>query len=138
MRHHHQLELEGVELVGRIVVEHVLQHLREPLRIAEIAVIDAGDVGVLLHAGEVEHLPGRRARRRRRQHRAGRSQRADQSAPLFVDHGVVILAGECAHLLTGLSGLISSATRSLICSMVRILLAPNRGMFEHGKAACEL
>src|ERR1043166_2281487 len=33
VRHHHELELETVELVGRVVVEHVLQHLREALRI---------------------------------------------------------------------------------------------------------
>ena len=39
------------------------------------------------------------------------------------------------YLLTGLSGLMSSATASLICSMVRILLVPKRGMLEHGNAA---
>ena len=41
-------------------------------------------------------------------------------------------------VFTGLSGLISSATASLICSMVSILFAPKRGMVEQGKAACEL
>src|SRR5947199_116629 len=41
-------------------------------------------------------------------------------------------------VFTGLSGLISSATASLICSMVRILFAPKRGMVEQGSATCEL
>ena len=47
VRDHHQLEPEGVELVGRVVVVHVLQHLRETLRVAEVAVIEAGDIGLL-------------------------------------------------------------------------------------------
>src|SRR5262249_29971647 len=42
------------------------------------------------------------------------------------------------YLFTGLSRLINSATRSLICSIVRILLVPKRGMFEHANVACEL
>jgi hypothetical protein len=43
-----------------------------------------------------------------------------------------------AHLLTGLSGLISRAVRSLICSTVRMPLVPKRGISEQGKAAWPL
>ena len=43
-----------------------------------------------------------------------------------------------AYLLTGLSGDITNATRSLICSTLRNLLAPRRGMFAQGMAACGL
>ena len=111
---------------------HVLQHLREALRIAEVAVIEAGDVGVLLDLGEVERAGLARAAARRRQRRAGRGQRADESSPRwFWTWHVSSLPSD--YLLTGLSGLISSATASLICSMVSTLLVPKRGMFEHGK-----
>ena len=54
MRDDDELQLEAVELVCRIVVQHVLQHLRELARIAEGTMIEAGDVGVLLQLAEVE------------------------------------------------------------------------------------
>ena len=41
-------------------------------------------------------------------------------------------------VFTGLSRLISSATMSLICSTVKILFAPKRGMVEQANAALEL
>jgi hypothetical protein len=42
------------------------------------------------------------------------------------------------HLFTGLSGSISRATMSRICSGVSTSLVPNRGIIEHGSAACGL
>src|SRR5262249_55589712 len=45
----------------------------------------------------------------------------------------------CAHgLFTGLSGLMISATMSLIWSIVRTALAPKRGISEQGAVACGL
>lgn len=47
-------------------------------------------------------------------------------------NGSLRVLARSPYLLTGLSGLITSATRSLVCSMVRTLLTPSRGMVEHG------
>src|ERR1043166_8044603 len=50
-----KLKLERIELVGRVVVVHVLQHRRKTLRVAEAAVIETGDVRLLLQARKGEH-----------------------------------------------------------------------------------
>gem|GEM_PF-5891124 len=42
------------------------------------------------------------------------------------------------HLLTGESGSINSATKSLICVSVSVWLCPKRGMLEQAEYACAL
>jgi hypothetical protein len=49
--------------------------------------------------------------------------------------GVFLLLSTVDYLLTGESGLKSSATASLICSSVKNLVYPKRGICEHGKTA---
>ena len=80
-------------------------------------------------------LSGAAASARSRQRRARYRQRAEKSAPA------------CRHVRSPVRfrSLVDRAVRahqqrdgSLICSMVSTLLAPNRGIFEHGYAACEL
>ena len=51
---------------------------------------------------------------------------------VLLRHRIVVCLDDTRYLFTGLSGLITSATRSLIWSMVSTLLVPKRGMFEHG------
>ena len=52
--------------------------------------------------------------------------------------GDLIGATRTRYLLTGLSGSISKATRSLIWSIVRTPLVPKRGMFAQASADCGL
>lgn len=106
---------------------HVGDELAEPLWVAEIQMIDAGGVGVLLHLRQVKLV------------RRGVSRDAASVAPetasaprnlrrLMIDISNLLKN----YLFTGLSGLMTSATRSLIWSTVSTLLAPKRGMFEQG------
>ena len=121
VRDHDDLHPQRVEFVDAEVIVDVGQHLREALRIAEVAVVEAGDVGVLLQLGQIE-LAGCGGKLRRGQRRARHRQRSEKSAPAGRGHGSHL---PCSfdYLLTGLSGLITSATRSLIWSMVSTLLA---------------
>ena len=51
MRDDDELHPHRVEFVDAEVIVHVGDELPEPLRIAEVAVVEAGDVGVLFHVG---------------------------------------------------------------------------------------
>jgi hypothetical protein len=105
--------------------------------------VETRDVGILLVAGEVER--GRLARTPCDEASTAPDAASAPTIPLRL---VIMVSSLCprdsatlngqGYLLTGLSGLISSATTSLICSIVSTLLVPNRGMFEHGIVACEL
>src|SRR5262249_21750589 len=124
VRHNNELELETVKLIGGVMVKHVLQQLREPLRLPEIAVIEASDIGVLLHRSKIEvHrigacLAGRRQCRTRCGKRADDISSAREHmilpgmpAQLFVSCGAV---PEPLYSLAGLCGLINNDTTSLI------------------------
>ena len=114
----------------RLAVEH-----RQQLRVAVGEVQQA-------HVAErrdavVERRAGGQVERPRIAHRqSGGGGRGDGMEEFAAVHGGKLLVDPGRrgrpefHLLTGESGSISSATRSLICCSERIWLWPKRGMFE--------
>ena len=84
VRHDDELHLHRVVFVDAEMIVHVGDELAEPLRIAEVQLVEAGDVGVLLQRCQIE-LAGRGACPRCRERRARDGERAKKSGRLVVD-----------------------------------------------------
>ena len=84
VRRDDELHPHRVVFVDAEMIVHVGDELAEPLRIAEVQLVEAGDVGVLLQRCQIE-LAGRGACPRCRERRARDGERAKKSGRLVVD-----------------------------------------------------